>query len=276
MLGGVCGGLAEYTGIDPLLWRVGFVALTLAGGAGILVYLALWVLMPTAPGGAGTSSWPGRPAAFSRAGRAPAGPRSPVAGITMALLLIVVGVLVLLHRVAGWDLSARGYLGAALLVVALGLVVSAVTPGRTARGGLIVIGVVLSLATVVASATPAHLRGFGNRTYHPLEAGAVQQSYDGGVGDVRIDLSDVDVSDLTGPIPTRIDAGVGNLHVTLPESADVRLHVDEGLGDVHVFGDSSDDGFFPGSGPAAWTDDGRAEFVIDIDAGVGNVEVSRG
>jgi phage shock protein C len=49
MLGGVCGGLAEHTGIDSLVWRVGFVAFTLAGGAGILVYLLLWVLMPPAP-----------------------------------------------------------------------------------------------------------------------------------------------------------------------------------------------------------------------------------
>jgi len=46
MAGGVCGGLAEHTGIDSLVWRVGFVALTFAGGAGILVYLLLWVLMP--------------------------------------------------------------------------------------------------------------------------------------------------------------------------------------------------------------------------------------
>jgi phage shock protein C len=49
MIGGVCGGLAEYSAIDPLLWRVGFVALTLAGGSGVLVYLLLWVLMPPAP-----------------------------------------------------------------------------------------------------------------------------------------------------------------------------------------------------------------------------------
>jgi phage shock protein PspC (stress-responsive transcriptional regulator) len=49
MLGGVSGGLAEYSGIDPVLWRVGFVGLTLAGGAGILVYLLLWVLMPAGP-----------------------------------------------------------------------------------------------------------------------------------------------------------------------------------------------------------------------------------
>ncbi|NEK57913.1 PspC domain-containing protein [Geodermatophilus sabuli] len=49
LAGGVCGGLAEYSGIDSLLWRVGFVGLTLAGGAGVLVYLLLWVLMPPAP-----------------------------------------------------------------------------------------------------------------------------------------------------------------------------------------------------------------------------------
>jgi phage shock protein C len=46
MLGGVCGGLGEHTGIDSTVWRVGFIALTLAGGAGIVAYLLLWVLMP--------------------------------------------------------------------------------------------------------------------------------------------------------------------------------------------------------------------------------------
>ena len=49
ILGGVSGGLAEYSGIDALLWRVGFVALALAGGTGIVVYLLLWLLMPAGP-----------------------------------------------------------------------------------------------------------------------------------------------------------------------------------------------------------------------------------
>ena len=52
MVGGVAGGLAEHLGIDALLWRIGFVALTLAGGSGVLVYLLLWVLMPPAAAGA--------------------------------------------------------------------------------------------------------------------------------------------------------------------------------------------------------------------------------
>ena len=47
-LGGVCGGLAEYSGIDAVLWRVGMVGLTVAG-VGVVVYLLLWVLLPSAP-----------------------------------------------------------------------------------------------------------------------------------------------------------------------------------------------------------------------------------
>ena len=58
MIGGVCGGLADYSGIDSLLWRVGFVGLTLAGGAGIVVYLLLWVFMPSAPLPPGVSEPP--------------------------------------------------------------------------------------------------------------------------------------------------------------------------------------------------------------------------
>ena len=49
MLGGVSGGLADYTGIDPVLWRVAFVALTVLGGSGALFYAVLWVLMPAGP-----------------------------------------------------------------------------------------------------------------------------------------------------------------------------------------------------------------------------------
>lgn len=50
MVAGVCGGLADYSGIDATLWRVGFVALTLlGGGSGVLFYALLWVFLPAAP-----------------------------------------------------------------------------------------------------------------------------------------------------------------------------------------------------------------------------------
>jgi phage shock protein PspC (stress-responsive transcriptional regulator) len=46
VLGGVSSGLGLYFGIDPVVFRIGFVALTLAGGAGVLIYLLLWVVLP--------------------------------------------------------------------------------------------------------------------------------------------------------------------------------------------------------------------------------------
>ena len=47
-IAGVCGGLAEYFGLDPTVIRVAYVLLSIfsAGLIGILVYIVLWVLIP--------------------------------------------------------------------------------------------------------------------------------------------------------------------------------------------------------------------------------------
>src|SRR5262249_56824866 len=46
MLAGVCGGLARYFDVHPAFYRVGFVVLTLLGGAGIVIYGAAALVMP--------------------------------------------------------------------------------------------------------------------------------------------------------------------------------------------------------------------------------------
>jgi phage shock protein PspC (stress-responsive transcriptional regulator) len=43
---GVAGGLARHLDIDPLIVRVAFVVLTFFGGVGLLLYVALWLLLP--------------------------------------------------------------------------------------------------------------------------------------------------------------------------------------------------------------------------------------
>jgi phage shock protein PspC (stress-responsive transcriptional regulator) len=49
ILGGVCTGIAAFTGTDPVLVRVGFVlAAILGGGTGVLIYLVMWLVMPMA------------------------------------------------------------------------------------------------------------------------------------------------------------------------------------------------------------------------------------
>jgi signal transduction histidine kinase/phage shock protein PspC (stress-responsive transcriptional regulator) len=48
LVAGVCAGLAERLGIDPLILRAVFVATTAAGGVGIVAYGVLWLLLPAA------------------------------------------------------------------------------------------------------------------------------------------------------------------------------------------------------------------------------------
>lgn len=46
MIGGVCGGLADYLGVDPTVVRVIMALVTFVGGMSIFVYLLMWLLIP--------------------------------------------------------------------------------------------------------------------------------------------------------------------------------------------------------------------------------------
>jgi len=49
MIAGVCGGVAEYFNTDPTVVRLLWVLITALGGAGVLLYIILWIVMPLAP-----------------------------------------------------------------------------------------------------------------------------------------------------------------------------------------------------------------------------------
>ena len=49
ILGGVCGGIAEYLGVDPVLIRLLWVIGTLAWGTGIIAYIIAWIIIPRNP-----------------------------------------------------------------------------------------------------------------------------------------------------------------------------------------------------------------------------------
>ncbi len=49
ILGGVCGGLGDYFGIDPVIIRLVWVLFSLAYGSGILAYIAAWIIIPRNP-----------------------------------------------------------------------------------------------------------------------------------------------------------------------------------------------------------------------------------
>ena len=46
VVAGVCAGTAAYFGIDPTLVRLAFALFTIFGGAGVLLYLVAWIVIP--------------------------------------------------------------------------------------------------------------------------------------------------------------------------------------------------------------------------------------
>jgi phage shock protein C len=51
-IAGVCGGLGEYFGVDPVIFRIVLLALLLGAGSGVLLYVIFWIAVPEAPEGA--------------------------------------------------------------------------------------------------------------------------------------------------------------------------------------------------------------------------------
>lgn len=46
VIGGVCGGLAEYFNIDPVIFRIAFVVLAFVKGIGVIAYIVAWIAIP--------------------------------------------------------------------------------------------------------------------------------------------------------------------------------------------------------------------------------------
>lgn len=62
MIGGVCSGLARQFGVSATALRIAFVIAAFIGGWGLLIYLALWIIMPTADAPPARSQTPAPPA----------------------------------------------------------------------------------------------------------------------------------------------------------------------------------------------------------------------
>lgn len=47
VIAGICGGLGEYFDIDPVILRIILVLITIFGGAGLILYFIMWVVIPS-------------------------------------------------------------------------------------------------------------------------------------------------------------------------------------------------------------------------------------
>jgi phage shock protein PspC (stress-responsive transcriptional regulator) len=278
MVAGVCGGLARYFDIHPAFYRVGFVVLTLLGGAGIIIYAAAALVMPDE----GKEDSVATAALRNRRDRP-----WPLIG----LALVGIALAILLSRATLWPHGDAWF----LLLVAGGVILWITRHGttRTAtadastlaaedsrrmrrvfKGLLIAFGTLVALVLVAAAVFAAvfHVHvgnGVGDRNYVVSDAQDLHHSYKLGIGDLKVDLSDVRFATGETEVKTRVD--VGGLDVIVPQDVALRVQGDAQLGQVEVLGESSDGRNV--SKRVAQT--GDRVLVVDAHVGVGRVRVTR-
>jgi len=279
MVAGVAGGLARYFDIHPAFYRVGFVVLTLLGGAGILIYAAAALVMPDE----GKEDSVATAALRDRRDRP-----WPLIGLG----LVAIAVTILLSRATIWphgDAWAVLLIAGALIlwITRHGTTVAPAPTDATAAAAedrrrlrRFLKGLALALATVVALllialavfAAVFHVhvgRGVGDRSYVVTTSQELHRDYRLGVGNLTVDLTDVRLPTGVTHLSARVDAG--DLDVIVPAGAALRVHGDAQLGQVEVLGDTVDGRNVDRRIEQAGTR------VLDLDAhvGVGRVRVMR-
>ena len=163
MLAGVCGGLGRYFDLNPAFYRVGFVVLTLLGGAGILVYVAAVLVIPHE----------GKPASIADEALAE---RREQPWQVVGLGLAIVALAVLLSQATFWPVAGAGW----IVLLILGLAVLWVSRGAS-RGRKLLRAVIATPATLLALTVAAVAVGLawfdvsladgvGTRVYAPATA----------------------------------------------------------------------------------------------------------
>lgn len=232
VLFGVCGGIAERYGFEPLLVRLGFLLTLFLGGAGVLFYLAAAVLIPSAPTAAGGTPRPG----------GAVGAANGLLRWTVGLA-VAIAVFFALCAVAAVSFGSTVFLGAwpvaiALLIICGVLLVSA--RNRRTAGTLLVLALALAVPATAAVVADVHVdRSAGQRTVRPVTQARAAQGYRLGMGRLIVDLRDLDLGRgdrIT--VPARVD--VGSLGVILPRKACVSWTVESRVrvgGRTDVLGD---------------------------------------
>lgn len=288
MLAGVCGGLARYFDIHPAFYRVGFVVLTLIGGAGILIYIAAALVIPDEGEADSIAS-----AALRERRERP----WPLIG----LAFVAVAGLVLLSRVSIWP---HGDVAWFLLLIA-GVIIlhlarraptepkPEATPStastastapttsrplrrtrRVAKAVALTLGVLLALLLVATAIFAAvfhvHVEnGVGEKTYRVVDARDLRSSYDLGIGDLRLDLSDLKLPPGETHVHGSVD--VGRLLVVVPRNVALQVRSKAELGTVKLLGNSNAGREVDKSVEQS----GKRVLVIDAHVGAGSVHVER-
>ncbi|MHB1242353.1 MAG: PspC domain-containing protein [Gaiellaceae bacterium] len=206
---------------------------------------------------------------------APASPqprRPSLAAPVVGVLLAAAGVLGLLAALDAYHADVELALAGAIAVVGIAVAAGAFTGFRVA--GLVGLGLVLlAVFGAVVSSPVSVSAGVGEKVERPLDAAALERTYEYGIGDFELDLTRVELPE--GETRVDVSLGIGELVVAVPEDATVVVDAHAAAGEVDVAG-SRDDGIGADkeltlSGP----DDDSPVLVLAANVGFGRIAVVR-
>jgi phage shock protein PspC (stress-responsive transcriptional regulator) len=285
VFGGVAGGLAERFDLDPNLVRVGFVILSIAWGLGVLVYLAMWALIPRDS------------AASELAQRAPATGLArgwPYYLLAGALVLVALLALALFthHHPHPWPhglVVGQGIFALWILVLAVLAVVALRSSMRRVsflRFFAIVIAAFLSVVILVSGAALTFLAttgvpltgGTGERMWNPTRLADVRSTYRTEFGAATVDLHAVRFP--ASGYRVSASVAIGQLTIELPANVVVDLHTHVGAGTIHygIMQPWGFEGAYFSALPGALSGAALAKaphLTLDAQVGVGQILLAR-
>src|SRR3954468_4764416 len=306
---GVAGGLGRQFGIDPMLVRVAFMVSVVFGGIGIAAYLALGAFLPRDDGTpawiadkprattvviivglciAGFSAL--KPPTFlvgpglivvagftllgvglyrAFGGRQGEDPARVAARITLVGLCLVAAFAVSVG--VGFVAAIGGGVAVAIISIAggLGLIAAGLLGGPR---WLILPAMVLVLPLAVVSAANLDLRGgVGHAEYRPVSVSELRPEYRLGMGQMDLDLRNVDLP--AGQTDVKLRVGLGEAHLQVPRGVCVATDAQVGVGAVDIpqrVGDGADVSVTEAAPKAS-----RKTLRVTADVGVGHVLIDR-
>jgi len=191
----------------------------------------------------------------------------------LGALLAAAGLFGLLAVLDIYDVDVAAVLAAGVVIVGAAIAFGAMTQRRV--GGLVFLGLLLLAAFSLAAITPVSVSaGVGEKSERPTTVTALDPSYEHGIGELELDLSDITLP--TGTTSVDASVGIGKIVVTVPEDVALVIDAHAGVGSIDLMG-ARDDGVdadrtitLPGSTPDAPVLD------LEADIAIGDIQVQRG
>lgn len=186
-------------------------------------------------------------------------------------VLMFIGVLWLLERTAVFDLSVTAVLAMATMVIGIALMFLS-TEGP--HGGLIVLGTVLAVITLITAAAPfeGFQGGVGDRTVELTSVDEIRPDYNLAMGKLTIDLRNIE--DLDAATSLTASVGTGELIIRIPEGTAIDVDASVGAGQVEILGRVIDGLGIDESYQSPGYSEAGESLKLDLQAFTGRVEVT--